>query len=52
MISIIIKKALATSMNLVVNGELVKVNEIKKITVYLGKYTSDDSSYERVAAKD
>ena len=41
-------------MNLVVNGELVKVKEIKieKFTVYLGKYASDDSSYERVAAKN
>lgn len=50
-----LKDALCLGMNMVVNGELVKVKEInkEKFTVYLGKYIFGSSnSYENVAKND
>lgn len=50
-----LKAALGLSLNLVVNGELTKVDKIKKekFTVYLGKYISNSElSYENVAKNE
>jgi hypothetical protein len=50
-----LKEALGLALNVVVNGELTKVKEIKKekFTVYLGKYIYESNeSYENVAKTD